>query len=114
MNQRTSDSSLILPTARTPPMRVFISAGEPSGDLHAANLLRSLRTLDPNVVCAGFGGERLRDAGCDLLFPLAEHAIMGLSGIIRQVPAMWRLLGRATDWIEAHRPDAVVLIDYPG
>jgi lipid-A-disaccharide synthase len=95
-------------------MRVFLSAGEPSGDLHAANLLRSLRTLDPNVACAGFGGDRLRAAGCDLLFPLAEHAIMGLGGIVRELPAMWRLLRRATEWIATHRPDAVVLIDYPG
>ena len=39
-------------------MRLFISAGEPSGDLHAANLVRSLRALQPDLVCAGFGGTR--------------------------------------------------------
>jgi lipid-A-disaccharide synthase len=95
-------------------MRLFISAGEPSGDLHAANLIHNLRTLQPNLACAGFGGERMKAAGCDLLFPLAQHAIMGLTGIISQVPTMWRLLRRASDWIEVNKPDAVVLVDYPG
>jgi lipid-A-disaccharide synthase len=95
-------------------MRIFLSAGEPSGDLHGANLFRHLRALDPVCVCAGFGGARMRDAGCDLLFPLADHAIMGLTGIARALPAMFRLRRQMTDWIIANRPDAVVLIDYPG
>jgi lipid-A-disaccharide synthase len=95
-------------------MRIFLSAGEPSGDLHGANLFRHLRALDPGSACAGFGGARMRDAGCDVLFALADHAIMGLTGIARALPAMFRLRRQMTDWIIANRPDAVVLIDYPG
>ncbi|HEY1377143.1 MAG TPA: lipid-A-disaccharide synthase [Gemmataceae bacterium] len=95
-------------------MRIFLSAGEPSGDIHAANLLHSLRAIDPGVTAAGFGGDRMRRAGYDLLYPLADHAIMGLSGIVRALPTMIRLRRVMVDWITANRPDAVVLIDYPG
>lgn len=95
-------------------MRIFLSAGEPSGDLHGANLLTALRGIDPTVTAAGFGGERMRRAGYDLLYPLADHAIMGLSGIAQALPTMIRLRRIMVDWITAYRPDAVVLIDYPG
>ena len=47
-------------------MRIFLSAGEPSGDLHGANLLRSLRAIDPTVTAAGFGGEQMRPCHRDL------------------------------------------------
>jgi lipid-A-disaccharide synthase len=66
------------------------------------------------VTAAVFGGERMRQAGYDLLFPLADHAIMGLSGIAKELPTMVRLRRAMTDWVAANRPDAVVLIDYPG
>jgi lipid-A-disaccharide synthase len=95
-------------------MRIFLSAGEPSGDLHGANLLRSLRALDPAVTAAGFGGEQMRQAGCDVLFPLANHAIMGLSGVAKALPNMLRLRRQMAEWVRIHRPDAVILIDYPG
>jgi lipid-A-disaccharide synthase len=95
-------------------MHIFLSAGEPSGDLHAANLLHAVRSIDPGVTATGFGGERMRLAGCDLLYPLADHAIMGFSGIARALPTMIRLRREMAGHIERHRPDAVVLIDYPG
>src|SRR5438105_2819435 len=95
-------------------MHIFISAGEPSGDLHGASLARALRELHPEVTLAAFGGERMRAAGCDLLYPLADHAIMGLGGVVRALPAMVRLLKRMAADFDRRRPDAVVLIDYPG
>jgi lipid-A-disaccharide synthase len=95
-------------------MRIFISAGEPSGDLHGSNLLRNLRAIDPAVTAAGFGGEQMRRAGCDLLFPLADHAIMGISGIAAAIPTMIRLRRTFVEWLRANKPNAVVLIDYPG
>ena len=95
-------------------MHVFISAGEPSGDLHGASLARAIRDLQPSVTITGFGGDQMRAAGCNLLYPLAEHAIMGLGGIVRALPTMIRLLDRMTGEFKRRRPDAVVLIDYPG
>lgn len=95
-------------------MHVFISAGEPSGDLHGANLTRALRSLDPSIECEGLGGERMQAAGCRLFYPLADHAVMGLFRVLQVVPALADLLDRLTDRWSKHRPDAVVLIDYPG
>ena len=69
--------------------------------------IEKMKTLKEKV-------ERMKTAGCELLFPLAQHAIMGLSGIVCELPTMWRLLRRASEWIETNRPDAVVLVDYPG
>ena len=60
-------------------MRIFLSAGEPSGDLHGASLVRALRRLQPDVELSGFGGERMADAGCPLLYPLADHPVIGLT-----------------------------------
>ena len=53
-------------------MRIFISAGEPSGDLHAANLIRALQRRVPGAHFDGFGGARMAEAGARLLYPLAD------------------------------------------
>jgi lipid-A-disaccharide synthase len=95
-------------------MQVFLSAGEPSGDLHAANLVSELRKREPNIQCFGFGGPHLAAAGADVLYPLASHAIMGLSGIVRALPTMFRLVRQAAAEVERRKPIAAVLIDYPG
>jgi lipid-A-disaccharide synthase len=52
-------------------MRIFLSAGEPSGDLHAANLIRSLRARRPDAQFVGFGGPQMAGAGAEVLFPLS-------------------------------------------
>jgi lipid-A-disaccharide synthase len=95
-------------------MRVFVSAGEPSGDLHGANLIRSLRRLAPDLTVDGFGGERMAEAGCSLVYPLCELAMVGLTRVAAAVPRFYRVLGLADRFFRAHRPDAVVLIDFPG
>jgi len=96
------------------PMRIFISAGEPSGDLHGANLIVSLRRLAPDVECVGFGGERMQAAGCRLLYPLSQLAVMWFLRVLANGHIFLSLLSRADRFFHRHRPDAVVLIDYPG
>jgi lipid-A-disaccharide synthase len=95
-------------------MRVFVSAGEPSGDLHGANLARALRRLDPGVALDGFGGEHMAAAGCEMLYPLCDHAIVGFVRVLASVHHFAGLLARAERHFRARRPDAVVLIDFPG
>ena len=58
-------------------MRFFLSAGEPSGDLHGANLARALQQHVRDIECVGFGGERMEAAGCRLLYPLCRLAVIG-------------------------------------
>jgi lipid-A-disaccharide synthase len=95
-------------------MRVFVSAGEPSGDLHGANLLTALRELRPDLQVSGFGGERMVAAGCPLVYPLAEHAVVGFARAIASVPHFRRVLALADRHFAEQRPDVVVLIDNPG
>src|SRR5262249_12682965 len=95
-------------------MRIFFCAGEPSGDLHGANLVASLKRLRPDVECVGFGGERMRSAGCQLLYPLCDLAVMWVSRVLANLSTFVKLLARADRFFRRQRPDAVVLIDYPG
>lgn len=95
-------------------MRLFISAGEPSGDLHGANLIHALRQREPGVEIHGFGGERMAAAGCRLAFPLCELALVGLFRVLVNVPKFWHILGMADRVFREQRPDALVMIDYPG
>src|SRR5262245_23568949 len=95
-------------------MRIFISAGEPSGDLHGANLIRELRARHPGVECVGFGGERMEAAGGKLLYPLCQLAVMWFARVLANAPRFLELISRADRFFRHQRPDAVVLIDYPG
>src|SRR6476660_9768645 len=95
-------------------MRIFFSVGEPSGDVHGANLIRSLQAIEPSLECVGFGGDLMAAAGCDHLFPLCNHAVMGFSSVLAALPQFMGLISQADRYFRHQRPDAVVLIDYPG
>jgi lipid-A-disaccharide synthase len=95
-------------------MRLFISAGEPSGDLHAANLVRALRERLPDAEFVGFGGPHLERAGARLIYPLVELAVMWFGRVLLNLPRFIALANEAERFFRAERPDAVILIDYPG
>ncbi len=75
-------------------MRVFLVAGEASGDLHAANLLRALRREEAGVEAFGVGGERLREAGLECVARSEELSVMGLAEVVRELPRLLRLSRR--------------------
>src|ERR1051325_6441696 len=95
-------------------MRIFFSVGEPSGDIHGANLIRCLQELRPDVECVGFGGDNMAKAGAQLLFPLTQLAVMGFTQVLSILPQAISLISKADRYFRHHRPDAVVLIDFPG
>jgi lipid-A-disaccharide synthase len=95
-------------------MKIFFSVGEPSGDLHGANLIRQLRQQAPDVQCVGFGGPRMAAAGCQLLADLTELAVMWFLRAVLNLHRFWFLYRSAKRYFRDQRPDAVVLIDYPG
>ena len=92
-------------------MRIFFSVGEPSGDLHGANLVRQLRARGYD--CAGYGGPKMQAAGCHLLEDLTQYAVMFLN-ILTALPKFWKLYRQAEKRLATGQYDAVVLIDYPG
>jgi lipid-A-disaccharide synthase len=95
-------------------MRLFISAGEPSGDVHAANLIRSIRAIDPDVEVVGFGGPQMIDAGAKLIYPLVDLAVMWFLRVLLNYRKFVRLVEEADAFFRDEKPDAVVIIDYPG
>lgn len=95
-------------------MKLFFSVGEPSGDLHGANLIAELRRRDPSLTTVGFGGPRMRAAGCALLRDMSDLAVMGLGPVLAKLPEFWRLKRQAERYFDGDRPDAALLIDYPG
>jgi len=95
-------------------MQFFISAGEPSGDLHAANLIEELRKRVPDAKFAGFGGPRMKEAGATLVYPLVDLAVMWFLSVLFNLVTFIRLILMADRYFREERPDAVVLIDYPG
>lgn len=95
-------------------MRIFISAGEPSGDMHGSNLAMALKARRPSVQITGFGGPRLSTAGQEQIYPLANHAVIGIWRSVVALPQFWRIFQLALKQFDEHRPDALVLIDYPG
>ena len=95
-------------------MKLFFSVGEPSGDLHGANLVRELRQQDPRIRCVGYGGPRMRQAGCEVHADLTELAVMWFLRAILNLHRFWGLLVQADRYFRHQKPDAVILIDYPG
>jgi lipid-A-disaccharide synthase len=95
-------------------MHIFFSVGEPSGDLHAAKLVAELKRRVPVLACSGFGGPLLEEAGCRLLFRLTDLAVMGFLPVVPLIFKFVHLAREARKHLEAHRPDAVILVDFPG
>ena len=95
-------------------MKIFFSAGEPSGDLHGANLIRELARRLPEFEAVGYGGPEMASAGCQLHVDLTALAVMWFLRVLLNIHKFLALAGRADRYFRHHRPDAVVLIDYPG
>jgi len=95
-------------------MKIFFSVGEPSGDLHGANLIRELRRRRPDGEFVGYGGPRMATAGCTLHEDLTKLAVMWFARVLINIHKFFDLGSRADRYFRHHRPDAVVLIDYPG
>lgn len=95
-------------------MKIFFSVGEPSGDLHASNLIRRLQHHDPAIECVGFGGPKMEAAGCQLLYELTNLAVMFFAQAIANLRFFFRLIAQADQYFAQHPVDAVVLIDYSG
>jgi lipid-A-disaccharide synthase len=94
-------------------MRVFISCGEPSGDLYAGALARELLTLDPWVNVSGFGSERLRRAGANLVADFQGLSVTGLLEVARVLPRTYAVYRRLLAHAAETRPDVFVAVDFP-
>ena len=93
---------------------IFISAGEPSGDLHGAGLARALRARIPGVRLIGLGGPRMAAEGVRLLATLDDLAVMGFVEVASRLPFFLKLRRRVFETVVRDGVDLVIPIDYPG
>ena len=94
-------------------MRLFLIAGEPSGDALGGALMDGLRTLLPDVAFAGVGGPSMQAAGLQSLFPMADLSVMGLAEVLPKYRHLKRRIRETAEAIARTAPDAVVTIDSP-
>ncbi|WP_352420987.1 lipid-A-disaccharide synthase [Proteiniphilum sp.] len=95
-------------------MKYYLIAGEASGDLHASNLMQSLRDLDKEADFRFFGGDLMQTAGGTLVRHYRDMAFMGIMPVLLNARTILRNLAFCKEDIAAYRPDAVILVDYPG
>lgn len=95
-------------------MHYFISAGEPSGDLHASALIEAIKQLDPAARFTFLGGDLMaRATGCDPVIHYNRMAFMGFSEVLRNLRTIFSNLSTAKRAIAHATPDALILVDYP-
>ena len=94
-------------------MKVLFLAGEASGDRMAANVLRALRRLRPDVEASAMGGAALREAGARLVVDSTHLAVVGISEVVRVLPELLRARSALRRELAQRRPDVVVPVDYP-
>ena len=95
-------------------MKFFVIAGEASGDMHGANLVKAIANLNPNAQFEGFGGEQLKNAGVKILRSLDKLNFMGFVEVVKNYPTIRENFKICKQALEANKPDAIILIDYPG
>ena len=95
-------------------MTLMFIAGEASGDAHAAELIKALRAQDPEVRIFGAGGLKMQAAGMELLLDLTEHAVVGLVEVLKNYGKFRRIFWDLVREAEKRKPEAVVLVDFPG
>ncbi len=94
--------------------KILISAGEASGDIHAAAVTAAIKKLDSTAEVFGMGGDALRNAGGEVLWDIKDHGVMGFVEVIRKLPDLFRLRNAFARVMDERKPDCLVVVDYPG
>jgi lipid-A-disaccharide synthase len=94
--------------------KLFVLAGEVSGDLHAAGVVRALLGVRPDIRVFGVGGPGLRALGADLLYSTDQMSIMGFVEVLRHASFLRKVIRELKEAVKREKPDAALLIDYPG
>ena len=94
--------------------KILIVAGEPSGDLHAANLVNNLKSLNPELKFFGIGGALLKKCGVNIVFDISELALVGVVEVLKNIFTVGKAFKTVLAKADAERPDFAILVDYPG
>ncbi len=94
--------------------KLFVLAGEVSGDMHAAGAIAELLRSRPDVKVFGIGGPKIRELGADLLYDTAQMSIMGLVEVIKHASFLRRVIRELKAAVILEKPSVALLVDYPG
>jgi lipid-A-disaccharide synthase len=94
--------------------KIFIVTGEASGDLHAANLVKAVQKLNPNIEFSGMGGANMRQAGVNIIIDNKDLAVIGPFEVLMNLPKIYRARKTICQTLRANPPDLLILIDYSG
>jgi len=97
-----------------PENTILIIAGEASGDMHGASLVRALKRKRPDLRFRGIGGDRMSEAGVEIVRHVSEMAFLGFFEVLKHLPFIRRVLAEVRNLMESRNPKLVILIDYPG
>lgn len=95
-------------------MKYYLIAGERSGDLHGANLIKGIKSYDPAAEFRGWGGDLMQQEGMDLVTHYQDTAFMGFFEVVKNLGTILGLLKKCKKDLMAYQPDVLILIDYPG
>lgn len=97
----------------TKPIRIGIIAGEPSGDLLGADLIRAVKMRCPEAVFEGIAGPKMLEQGCNALFPMEKLTVFGLFEVLKHLPELLKIRKRIRSHFLANPPDVFIGIDAP-
>jgi lipid-A-disaccharide synthase len=93
--------------------KILLVAGEVSGDLHGSHLMEAIQSIDPEIHFFGVGGEGLKRAGMEVLYPSQSLSVVGITEVFFKLRAILKALQGLKKSIDRERPDLVILIDFP-
>lgn len=99
---------------QTTEKKIFIIAGESSGDFHAANLIKELSRINPEIQVKGIGGSELESANVNLIHNFKEINFIGFTKVIKNLKKITSVLNDSVEKIKEFNPDIVILVDFPG
>lgn len=95
-------------------MKYYLIAGESSGDLHGSNLMSNIKLLDENAEFRFWGGDLMKNKGGELVSHYKDRAFMGITDVLLNIGKIFKAIKQCKLDIEKYKPDALILIDYPG
>jgi len=94
--------------------KIFVVAGEVSGDIHAASLIKQLKIMNPSLTFMGLGGQHMQEEGVKLFFDLTKIAVVGFTEVLRNLLLFRKIFFDFIKRAEIEKPDVIILVDYPG
>ena len=93
--------------------KIFISAGETSGDMHGSNLMREIHKKNPSIKFYGLGRNKMAEAGLQCIRDMSSHSVMWLQAL-RKIPGLWEIFKDCYRFFDEEKPELLILIDYVG